>query len=163
MDDLVLFLKFIILFGTGISILISLDFVKSEQINSFEYTILIIISCLSMNFMVSSYDLISLYLSVELQSLCFYVLAASKRCSEFSTEAGLKYFILGAFSSGILLFGCSVIYGTTGIHHFENLIKLFAGIFESSVDSNILGGILIGILFLAVGFLFKLTAAPFHM
>jgi proton-translocating NADH-quinone oxidoreductase chain N len=140
-----------------------------------------------MLFMISSYDFISMYLTVELQSLCFYVLAASKRNSEFSTEAGLKYFILGAFSSGILLFGCSMIYGFTGITNFGELAKVLTGsqdvilnifstsgassaavlLSENSTDfylwSGQSSGIIIGIIFIAVGFLFKLTAAPFHM
>jgi len=106
--------------------------------------------------MISSYDFISMYLTIEMQSLCFYVLACSKRNSEFSTEAGLKYFILGAFSSGILLFGASLIYGFSGITNFEELTKL-------SYSEHMGTGVLIGMLFIAVGFLFKLTAAPFHM
>jgi len=105
--------------------------------------------------MISSYDFISMYLTIEMQSLCFYVLASSKRNSEFSTEAGLKYFILGAFSSGILLFGASLIYGFSGITNFEELTKL-------SYSEHMGTGVLIGMLFIAVGFLFKLTAAPFH-
>ena len=132
---------------------------ESKALNAFEYMILILFATSSMLFMISSYDFISMYLTVELQSLCFYVLAASKRNSEFSTEAGLKYFILGAFSSGILLFGCSMIYGFTGMTNFGELAKVFTGSYDSGASS----GIIIGIIFLAVGFLFKLTAAPFHM
>ena len=161
LDDLSSFLKTLILICSFISILISVDYLKQERLNSFEPVILILLSTASMLLMVSSYDFISMYLAIELQSLCFYVLAASKRDSEFSTEAGIKYFLLGAFSSGILLFGCSLIYGFTGLVHFEELAKLFSGISElSSFNSS---GILLGILFLAVGFLFKLTAVPFHM
>ena len=150
---------------------------KSSKLNAFEYMILILFSTASMLFMISSFDFISMYLTVELQSLCFYVLAASRRNSEFSTEAGLKYFILGAFSSGILLFGCSMIYGFTGITNFGELAKIFTGsqevvvvvvqsLFSENLDlapSALSSGVLVGILFLAVGFLFKLTAAPFHM
>ena len=76
--------------------------------------------------MISSADMISMYMAIEFQSLCFYVLAAFKRNSAFSTEAGLKYFVLGAFSSGVLLFGCSLIYGFTGITHFSELTKIFS-------------------------------------
>jgi NADH:ubiquinone oxidoreductase subunit 2 (subunit N) len=187
---------------------------------SFESIILILMSTCSMLFMISAFDLIAMYLAIELQSLCFYVLAASKRNSEFSTEAGLKYFILGAFSSGILLFGCSLIYGFTGVTNLEELAKIFcaddalscafstrqvpdkqafvtnAGPFLLSglptevrasgslplfgEPSTVPGtpmvgtiltttpmapssGIFMGILFLAVGFLFKITAVPFHM
>jgi len=161
LDDLSSFLKSLILMCSFVSIFISMDYLKQERLNSFEPTILILLSTASMLFMVSSYDFISMYLAIELQSLSFYVLAASKRDSEFSTEAGIKYFLLGAFSSGLLLFGCSLIYGFTGLIHFEELAKLFSGISElSSFNSS---GILLGILFLAVGFLFKLTAVPFHM
>jgi len=160
-DDLSFFLKVLILVCSFVSIFISLDYLKQEKLNSFEPIILILISTASMLLMVSSYDFISMYLAIELQSLSFYVLAASKRNSEFSTEAGLKYFLLGAFSSGVLLFGCSIIYGFTGITNFEELAKLFSGLGELSFLFS--SGILIGILFLAVGFLFKLTAVPFHM
>ena len=97
----------------------SLDYIKQESLNPFEFILLVLLSTCSMLFLVSSADLISLYLAIELQSLCFYVLAAMKRNSEFSTEAGLKYFLLGAFSSGLLLFGCSLIYGFTGATNFR--------------------------------------------
>nr|ANA57059.1 NADH dehydrogenase subunit 2 [Pyramimonas parkeae]ANA57065.1 NADH dehydrogenase subunit 2 [Pyramimonas parkeae] len=156
LDDFSSFLKVLILICSFTSILISLDYLKEEKLNSFEPIILILISTVSMLLMVSSYDFISMYLGIELQSLCFYVLAACKRDSEFSTEAGIKYFLLGAFSSGLLLFGCSLIYGFTGLIHFEELAKVFSGIEHTNA-------IKLGILFLAVGFLFKLTAVPFHM
>jgi proton-translocating NADH-quinone oxidoreductase chain N len=158
-----------------------------------------LLSVLSMALMLSSYDFISMYLAIELQSLSFYVLAASKRDSEFSTEAGLKYFVLGAFSSGILLFGFSLVYGFTGLTNLEELAKLFSGPHELNAvsgpynwewewewestgsmtgsmtgpstlsiphavpfsESN--GFVLVGLLFLIVGFLFKVSAAPFHM
>jgi proton-translocating NADH-quinone oxidoreductase chain N len=158
----------------------SLQYFEQEALTAFESIILILLSTCSMLFMISSFDLIAMYLAIELQSLCFYVLAASKRNSEFSTEAGLKYFILGAFSSGILLFGCSLIYGFTGVTNLEELAKIFTTPFgtnsltanESNQIANLgpfLGpmapssGIFMGILFLAVGFLFKITAVPFHM
>jgi NADH:ubiquinone oxidoreductase subunit 2 (subunit N) len=82
------------------------DFFEKERFDAFEFIVLILLSTCSMLLMISAYDFIAMYLAIELQSLCFYVIAASKRKSEFSTEAGLKYLILGAFSSGILLFGC---------------------------------------------------------
>lgn len=135
---------------------------KEESLNAFESIILILLSTCSMLFMISAYDLIAMYLAIELQSLCFYVIAASKRDSEFSTEAGLKYFILGAFSSGILLFGCSMIYGFTGVTNFEELAKIFTG-YEITLFGAQSSGIFMGILFIAVGFLFKITAVPFHM
>jgi len=159
-DELSTLLKILVLVSTAVSIIISLEYFKQEKINSFEIIILILLSCSSMLLMLSSYDFISMYLTIELQSLSFYVLAASKRDSEFSTEAGLKYFILGAFSSGILLFGCSMVYGFTGITNFEELAKIFCNIECLQSDLPV---VKLGILFLAVGFLFKLTAVPFHM
>ena len=139
-----------------------LGYFKEESLNAFESIVLILLSTCSMLFMISAYDLIAMYLAIELQSLCFYVIAASKRDSEFSTEAGLKYFILGAFSSGILLFGCSMIYGFTGVTNFEELAKIFTG-YEITLFGAQSSGIFMGILFIAVGFLFKITAVPFHM
>jgi proton-translocating NADH-quinone oxidoreductase chain N len=164
-DDFTFFFKVLLLGSAFSSILISLDYFKQEKLNAFEYIILILFAVASMLCMISSYDFITFYLSVELQSLCFYVLGASKRNSEFSTEAGLKYFILGAFSSGILLFGCSMIYGFSGITNFGDLAQLFIGVGHDSMIplSLHLNGIILGILFVGVGFLFKLSAAPFHM
>jgi NADH:ubiquinone oxidoreductase subunit 2 (subunit N) len=104
-----------------------LDYFKEESLNVFESIILILLSTCNMFLMISTYDLIAMYLAIELQSLCFYVIAALKRNSEFSTEAGFKYFILGAFSSRILLFGCSMIYGFTRVTNFEELTKIFIG------------------------------------
>jgi NADH-quinone oxidoreductase subunit N len=112
--------------------------------------------------LVSSYDLLSLYLGVELMSLSFYILAAYKRNSEFSGEAGLKYFILGAFSSGLLLFGSSMLYGFTGMTNFEDIAKLLVGL-GAMTDTVSYNGIIIGILFISVALLFKVAAAPFHM
>ena len=117
-----------------------------------------------MLFLVSSADFISMYLAIELQSLCFYVIAAIKRNSEFSTEAGLKYFLLGAFSSGLLLFGCSLIYGFTGVTNFSELAKIFTGgTQEILLSTSSLPACELGMVFLLVGFLFKIAAAPFHM
>ena len=99
----------------------SLSSFRKNNMNLFEYPLLILLSVLGMLFLISSLDLISLYLAIELQSLCFYVLAGLKRGSSFSTEASLKYFILGAFSSGLLLFGSSLIYGFSGTTNFEEI------------------------------------------
>ena len=157
-DELGIFLKGLVLVSAIICIVVALEYLKKEKQNSFEHMVLILLSVLSMCLMLSSYDFISMYLAIELQSLSFYVLAASRRDSEFSTEAGLKYFVLGAFSSGILLFGSSIAYGFTGITNFEELAKVFSG---ASDDKNLF--VLVSLLFLIVGFLFKLSAAPFHM
>lgn len=172
-DSFSFFLKVIVISSSFVVIIMSMTYVKEIQIYTFETLILILLSVATMMLLISSYDLLPLYLAVELQSLCFYVLAASKRNSEFSTEAGLKYFLLGAFSSGILLFGFSLIYGFTGTTNFEDLSKFC---FESQIPNNynsnsfffeesfyIPMSMTIGMLFIAVGFLFKMTAVPFHM
>nr|QIA60546.1 NADH dehydrogenase subunit 2 [Odontoschisma grosseverrucosum] len=161
-DNFTYFCQIFLLLSTVSTIVMCLDYSKQESSNAFESIVLILFSTCSMLFMISAYDLIAMYLAIELQSLCFYVIAASKRDSEFSAEAGLKYFILGAFSSGILLFGCSMIYGFTGVTNFEELAKIFTG-YEITLFGAQSSGIFMGILFIAVGFSFKITAVPFHM
>lgn len=170
LDHFSYFCKIGLLLSTASILLMSLQYFKQDTVNTFESIVLILLSTCSMLFMISAYDLIAIYLAIELQSLCFYVIAASKRTSEFSTEAGLKYFILGAFSSGILLFGCSMIYGFTGVTNLEELAKIFtasdllyAGGSEARFTPMVFSGLFMGILFVAVGFLFKMTAVPFHM
>jgi proton-translocating NADH-quinone oxidoreductase chain N len=163
-DDFTLFIKGLILISTFFCIFMSLDYMKQESINAFETLLLLLFSASSMMFLVSSADFISMYLAIELQSLCFYVLAAIKRNSEFSTEAGLKYFLLGAFSSGLLLFGCSLIYGFTGVTNFSELARIFTGgTGEILTTTTSLPACELGMVFLLVGFLFKITAVPFHM
>ena len=158
------FFKILVLIAAFLSISISLQYIKEESMNSFEYMVLILISTLSMLFLISAGDFISMYLAIELQSLCFYVMAALKRDSEFSTEAGVKYFLLGAFSSGILLFGCSLIYGFTGVTNFSELATIFTSGGENLLPLfSSLRACELGILFILVAFLFKLTAVPFHM
>jgi NADH:ubiquinone oxidoreductase subunit 2 (subunit N) len=101
-----------------------------------------------------------MYIAIEIQSLCFYILAAIKIYNNFSTEAGLKYFILGAFSSGMLLFGCSFIYGSLGTTNFNEMKVLFNH-FEETTDNP--QTLVLGILFVIIAILFKIGAAPFHM
>ena len=115
------FIKSFILFSTICVLVISLTYNRFERVNSFEFPVLIILTILGTLLLISSYDLISMYLAIELQSFCSYILSSFKRNSEFSAESGLKYFILGAFSSGFLLFGCSLIYGFTGTNDFNSL------------------------------------------
>ena len=129
------FFKAIVLLGALSSLLISLDHLERESLNGFEFPLLLLLSTSSMLFLISAADFISMYLAIELQSLCFYVLAAFKRDSEFSTEAGLKYFLLGVFSSGLLLFGCSLVYGFTGAVEFSELSKIFASLATPSSAS----------------------------
>nr|QGQ61936.1 NADH dehydrogenase subunit 2 [Riccardia planiflora] len=161
-DNFTYFCQIFLLLSTASTMAMCLDYSKQESSNAFESIVLILFPTRSMLFMISAYDLIAMYLAIELQSLCFYVIAASKRDSEFSAEAGLKYFILGAFSSGILLFGCSMIYGFAGVTNFEELAKIFTG-YEITLFGAQSSGIFMGILFIAAGFLFKITAVPFHM
>jgi len=160
-DTFTRFVKVFILGGAILCLVASFDYFKRERINAFEYLILFMIATLGMLLIVASNDLISMYLAIEMQSLCLYVLAAFKKRSAFSTEAGLKYFILGAFSSGLLLFGSSLIYGFTGTTNFEELALLSTGLHGSS--SFLANGLLVGMIFVGSGLLFKMAAAPLHM
>ena len=136
---------------------LSLTYVQQEKLNSFEYWIISLLGLAGMYFVLQANDFMSLYLSVEFQSLTFYVLTSFKRSSEFSTESGLKYFILGAFSSALLLFGLSLLYSLTGLTNLTDYARFFSG-FE--VDTY---GAVVGLLFICTSLLFKLSAAPFHM
>jgi NADH-quinone oxidoreductase subunit N len=156
-DTLTNNVKLIILFFSFLCVLSSTNYLRDQKLNSFEYFILILFSVFGLILLVSSYDLISVYLAIELQSLSLYVLASFKKDSAFSTEAGLKYFILGALSSGLILFGSSLIYGFCGTTNFEDLGLMMIGL------NNIDQGVSLGLCFIGVGFLFKLAAAPFHM
>jgi NADH-quinone oxidoreductase subunit N len=153
-DSLARFLKVLAFGGSAIAILMSLDYLVNEKQQKFEYSILILLSSVGMGMMISATDLIALYLGLELMSLSLYVVAASNRDSVRSTEAGLKYFVLGALSSGMLLYGCSLIYGFTGT-------VVFAGIAEASKHAGI--GLIFGLVFLFAGLCFKVSAVPFHM
>ena len=173
LDNLSLFFKMLVLVGSLVSIVMSLQYIEQENLNPFELQTIIVIASVSMLFLISSADFISIYLAIELQSLCFYVMAGVQRISEFSSEAGLKYFLLGAFSSGILAFGLALQYGFTGTTNLEELSKIFVAFlstdsFESSSGEIAFGiaslrGCELGMIFILVGFLFKLTAVPFHM
>ena len=167
-DDLTIFSQSTIIISSIACLIISQDYIKNYRLNSYEYYLLILFAILGLVLLTSSYDLISAYLAIEMQSLSFYALAAFKRKSAFSTEAGLKYFILGAFSSGLILFGSSLIYGFTGVTNFEYIYCLMNEIlwpfksvgFELYSYNTV---IMVANAFLAVGLLFKLAAAPFHM
>ena len=161
MDGMGFFLKSLMLLTTLSIFGLSFSYLEKEKIKAFEFIILLLLATLSLMLMVSSYDFISLYLGIEFQSLGLYVLAALKKDSEYSTEAGLKYFVLGAFSSGFYLFGASLIYGLTGTTNFEDLSLLFTGL--GPTDPLTQGSVLVGLIFLSVAFLFKVSAFPFHM
>jgi len=153
-DDFARFLKILALIGSAVAIALSLDYAKRERQQRFEYSVLIVLSTIGMMMLISAADLIALYLGLELMSLPLYVVAASHRDSLRSTEAGLKYFVLGALSSGMLLYGASLVYGFTGT-------VSFAGIAKAAGDGGI--GLIFGIVFLFAGFCFKVSAVPFHM
>ena len=135
-------------------------YVRFEKVNSFEYWIFCLLSVLAMFFTVQAFDILSIYLCVEFQSLAFYILASFKRTSEFSTEAGLKYFILGAFSSALLLFGLSFMYNLTGLSGLGDFSKFFMFI-EPKI--TLFHGVLVSLVFISMALFFKLTSAPFHM
>ncbi|MEX1147114.1 MAG: proton-conducting transporter membrane subunit, partial [Sphingomonadales bacterium] len=142
-DGFTRFAKVLVLGASALAIVMSMGYMNRENINRFEYPILILLAALGMIMMVSANDLISLYMGLELQSLCLYVLAAFRRDSLVSTEAGLKYFVLGALASGMLLYGSSLIYGFTGTTNFETLATLFSGEgYQASI------GLIFGIAFL---------------
>jgi len=165
-DTFSVFIKSFSLLMTIGCIFISISFVERSKINVFEYIILLLCSTFGLLCLVSSFDLVSMYISLEVQSLAFYILASLRKDSSFSNEAGLKYFILGAFSSGLLLLGISFIYGVVGTTNFEDLGKFFIGFDFLSFSNdifNVNNRIILGIIFIFVGLLFKLSAAPFHM
>ena len=153
-DKFSMFMKILILVFTLFILTISRDYLKKNDIDKMEYPIIIISSTLGMLLMISSYDLIVFYLGLELQSLCLYILASFKREDEKSTEAGLKYFVLSALASGLLLYGCSLIYGFTGSTNFEVISTNLS-------DANT--GAVFGIVFIIVGLAFKISVVPFHM
>jgi len=152
------FMKALVLIGSALAIIMSLGYLRAERMERFEFPVLIVLATLGMLMMVSANDLIALYLGVELQSLALYVVAAFKRDSLRSTEAGLKYFVLGALSSGMLLYGCSLIYGFTGTTNFTVLAGLAAG-----RELELPLGLVTGLAFLTAGLAFKVSAVPFHM
>ncbi|HEY5278314.1 MAG TPA: NADH-quinone oxidoreductase subunit NuoN [Pseudolabrys sp.] len=154
-DDYARFLKLLALAGSAGALLLSLDWLSIEKQQRFEYGALFVLSTLGMMMLISAGDLIALYLGLELMSLALYVLAASDRENVRSTEAGLKYFVLGALSSGMLLYGASLIYGFTGTISFAGIAK------ATHAGASI--GLIFGLVFLFVGFCFKISAVPFHM
>lgn len=151
-------MKALILVGSAVTLIMSIESFEREGIARFEYPVLVLLSTLGMLMMVSANDLMSLYIGLELQSLGLYVMAAIRRDSTKSTEAGLKYFVLGALSSGMLLYGSSMIYGFAGTTNFAGIAQSFGG----SPEGPPLG-VVIGLVFLIAGLAFKVSAAPFHM
>ena len=157
-DSFARFLKVLILTGAAASLMLSFDYLKANALMMFEYPVLVLLAVVGMMMMVSAGDLIALYLAIELQSLALYVLAAIRRDDVKSSEAGLKYFVLGALSSGMLLYGATLIYGFTGSTSLA-VVALVAQ--TPAAATNI--GLIIGLVFLLVGLAFKIAAVPFHM
>ena len=154
-DGFARFAKITILLSAAAVLLMSESYMQQRGLLRFEYPLLVALAVVGMMVMVSAGDLMALYMGLELQSLALYVVASLRRDSVKSTEAGLKYFVLGALSSGLLLYGASLTYGFAGT-------TLFTGIYEATANDLSLG-LLFGLVFLIAGFAFKVSAAPFHM
>jgi NADH-quinone oxidoreductase subunit N len=154
--DFGVFMKVLILSGSALAIIMSRSYMERENVWRFEYSVLILLATLGMMAMVSANDLIALYLGLELQSLALYVIAAFQRDTVRSTEAGLKYFVLGALSSGMLLYGASLVYGFAGTTSFPGLATVF-----NSGEASV--GAVVGLVFVIAGLAFKVSAVPFHM
>ncbi|MFI0846763.1 NADH-quinone oxidoreductase subunit NuoN [Mesorhizobium sp. IMUNJ 23232] len=150
------FMKVLTLIGSIVTLIMSVGFAKAEKFDKFEYPVLIMLATLGMLLMVSANSMIALYLGLELQSLALYVVAAINRDSVRSTEAGLKYFVLGALSSGMLLYGISLVYGYTGNTGFA---EIAAALGEGERQL----GLVFGLVFVLAGLAFKISAVPFHM
>jgi NADH-quinone oxidoreductase subunit N len=149
-------LKLLTLVGAAVALIMSIDYWRESGALKFEYPVLVLFATTGMLMMTSAYDLIALYVGLELQSLSLYVLAAFKRDSSRSSEAGIKYFVLGALASGMLLYGASLVYGFTGSTEFA---QIAAAVQPSGANL----GLIFGLVFLMVGFAFKISAVPFHM
>jgi NADH-quinone oxidoreductase subunit N len=157
------FLKVLILLGAAVAIPLAQGYLADSRLGRFEYPLLVLFATLGMSMMVSANSLIALYMALELQSLPLYVLAAFDRDNLRSTEAGLKYFVLGALASGMLLYGCSLVYGFTGTLSFDTLAAAFGPQGEGQPPTALPTGALVGLVFVIAGLAFKLAAVPFHM
>jgi NADH-quinone oxidoreductase subunit N len=154
-DGFARFMKALALLGALVSLLLSLDFLKHHRYGGFEYPILLLLSTLGAMLLISASDFIAVYLGLELMSLALYVIAAYRRDDLRATEAGLKYFVLGALSSGMLLYGLSLMYGFAGTVNFHGVAEALTG--PAPV------GVTFGLVFVIAGLAFKLSAVPFHM
>ena len=154
-DAFARFAKVVILLSAAGVLVMAQDYMARRDLARFEYPILVVLSVIGMMVMVSSGDLMTLYMGLELQSLALYVMAAFLRDSAKSTEAGLKYFVLGALSSGLLLYGASLVYGFAGTTDYAGILSTLGG--------EVPLGLLFGLVFVLAGLAFKVSAAPFHM
>ncbi len=158
-DTFASFTKVLVLAAAALTLLISRDYLELHEMGRFEFSILAVFATLGMMMMISANDLISLYVGLEMQSLSLYVLAAFRRDDQRSSEAGLKYFVLGALASGMLLYGSTLIYGFAGSTNFDVLAETF----HHSLGHSPSVGVIIGIVFILAGLAFKVSAVPFHM
>ncbi|MEO1745791.1 MAG: NADH-quinone oxidoreductase subunit NuoN [Pseudomonadota bacterium] len=156
-DAFSFFMKVLTIGGSVVALIMSVGFAREEKFDRFEFPVLIVLATLGMLLMISANNLLALYMGLELQSLALYVIAAINRDSARSTEAGLKYFVLGALSSGLMLYGISLIYGFTGFIGFADIATVLGNQEERSL------GLLFGLVFLLAGLAFKISAVPFHM
>jgi NADH-quinone oxidoreductase subunit N len=157
-DGFARFMKLLTLLASAAAMILSFDYMRWARTLKFEYPVLVLLATAGMLLMISANDLIALYLGLELQSLSLYVLAAFRRDDLRSSEAGLKYFVLGALSSGMLLYGASLIYGFTGSTGFPAIAAAAA---QPGAGTNL--GLIVGLVFLLVGLAFKISVVPFHM
>lgn len=154
-NSFTVFVKVMVLGGIIVSLALSIQYLRQENMAKFEYPILVLFAGLGMMMMISAHDMLSLYVGLELQSLSLYVLAAIRRNHMKSAEAGMKYFILGAISSGMLLFGISLVYGFTGSTNFD--------VIQMTLGTELSLGAMLGFVFILAGLAFKISAVPFHM
>ncbi|NBO19351.1 MAG: NADH-quinone oxidoreductase subunit NuoN, partial [Proteobacteria bacterium] len=157
-DPFAVMSKFIIIGASMLTLVLSGDWLREEGGRPFEFVILLLLSTLGMMCMVSANDFLAFYMALELSSLCLYVLASFLRDHTRSSEAGLKYFVLGALASGMMLFGMSLIYGFAGSTNFDALAHLFA-----QPETPLSKGVVVGLVMVMIGLCFKVSAAPFHM
>jgi len=158
-DAFAVFMKLLVLIGGALTLILSLGYMRREAMERFEYPVLIVFATLGMFIMISANNFMTLYVGLEMQSLALYVCAAFQRDNLRSSEAGLKYFVLGAVASGMLLYGCSMVYGFSGTTSFGELESLLSGMPAGEISI----GLVVGLVFVAAGLAFKISAVPFHM
>lgn len=164
LDDFALYGQYFVLLSSLITLVISSGWLMEEENARFEYSVLVLFCSLGMLVMLSANSMLMLYLGLELASLSQYVLAAFQRDRTRSTEAGLKYFVLGSLASGMLLFGISLVYGYTGSIEFAGIAQVIGGYSENVSHGQVFPyGLTLGMVLILVGFCFKISAAPFHM